>query len=117
MKKLYYSVLKDVICFVVNGKENSSLEFDPASLKKTAWKYHMEQINICNVPNTFSIKEVKSPSEVPEEWQDESLIWGSDEEETAESFFYNLSEFEERERSEYQTYLKLHAKYGQGEKH
>lgn len=96
MKKVYYAK-KEIDVVFLSDKEGFALE-------KEANKFLIEESKNHKI-SPLLIKELKTVSDVPNDWRD-ALIWGSDEEEDL-----SVAEALSDPDPEYKEYLRLKEKY------
>lgn len=102
MKKLYLATINFNTIFV-------STEADQ---KSGAKRYAEEEFSWNGLKETLKrveVKEIACVQEIPQEWSDGALIWGTEEEITAANW---LDQNQPKQSdSEFQEYLRLKAKY------
>lgn len=94
MKKLYLAT-KTITAMFLSDEEHKV---------KDAKKFLAEEEKNVWVDRNTQIQQINTEQEIPKEWQNDNLIWGSEDEISAAGWLYELGE-------EYQTYLRLKAKY------
>lgn len=101
-KRLYIATRTHEVVFISSEKGKTSV-------KDEAEGYLEEQDKYFDPP--VVVKEITSKAEIPEGWQeDHALIWGSDDELTAEQFLD--SQRSAKTKEEYEEFLRLKAKFG-----
>lgn len=93
MKKLYLATKTITAMFVSNAEDNGvNASRFIAEEEKNKFAKHIE------------VKEIAANQEIPKEWRNGALLWGTEDEISAEDWISELGQ-------EYQEYLRLKAKY------
>jgi hypothetical protein len=87
---------------------------EDACAERDAVKFAREETLINGHHLDIEIKEISAKQEVPEEWCEDALLWGTDDEITAIGFLEGwLDEEEKEEDPEWEEFMRLKKKFGE----
>lgn len=77
---------------------------DEEHKEENARKFIAEEEKNRFAPRNLQVQQINTHQEIPKEWKNDNLIWGTEDEITAEGYLIELGQ-------EYQEYIRLKAKY------